>query len=265
MNAENLDNSLQKIGLNEKEARVYVATLELGPSPVQKISLRSGVPRATTYLVLEDLQNRGLITTFEKGKKTFFAAESPDVLMDLVENRSLEIQQQKALLQELIPELTLRGQFEKSTRPVVRYYEGIKALRSYIRDLLAGPEKEIFGMFVHEDATRLLERADLNWTTIADMRHKAKQKRHMICVFRGEKPPTNVHKNQEEGRIFVPYAEFPLQADITIKGNLIGFMPYSEPVRGVVIEDKTIAASMKLIFNALCVKEKSIDKNKNSR
>ena len=70
MAPNNLEFELQKIGLDEREAKVYLATLELGPSPVQKIAQRSQVPRATTYLVLDDLQNKGFVSTYKDRKST---------------------------------------------------------------------------------------------------------------------------------------------------------------------------------------------------
>ena len=66
--ANNLELELQHIGLNEREAKVYLAALELGPSPVQKIAQRAGIPRATVYLVLDDLRSKGFVTTYDEGK-----------------------------------------------------------------------------------------------------------------------------------------------------------------------------------------------------
>ena len=43
-----LDKELQKIGLSEKEAKVYLAALELGQASVQNIARKAEVNRATT-------------------------------------------------------------------------------------------------------------------------------------------------------------------------------------------------------------------------
>ena len=69
---------LTHLGLGEKEALVYLAALELGPAPVQDISHKAKVNRATTYVMIESLSTRGLISTFVKGKKRYYSAESPD-------------------------------------------------------------------------------------------------------------------------------------------------------------------------------------------
>lgn len=67
-----LAKKLESLGLTEKEAAVYVAALELGASPAQKIAERAKVKRGTTYLAIESLTKRGLMSSVTKGKKVFF-------------------------------------------------------------------------------------------------------------------------------------------------------------------------------------------------
>jgi len=75
---------LEKLGLSDKEAAVYLASLELGPSPVQVISRKAEVNRATTYVMIEVLLQKGLMSTFDKGKKTMYTAEKPERLHRIV-------------------------------------------------------------------------------------------------------------------------------------------------------------------------------------
>ena len=46
---------LKNLGLSEKAAQVYLASLELGEAPVQKLAERAGLKRTTVYYVLEEL------------------------------------------------------------------------------------------------------------------------------------------------------------------------------------------------------------------
>ena len=75
---------LQEIGLSEKESRVYLASLELGPATAERLSTQAKVNRSTTYVQLESLMKSGLVTTYEEGKKTFFSPESPELLKRLL-------------------------------------------------------------------------------------------------------------------------------------------------------------------------------------
>jgi sugar-specific transcriptional regulator TrmB len=123
------------IGLSDKEARVYVGMLTLGPTGVQEISDASGVNRATTYLMLESLVHRGLASTFEQDKKAMFVAETPKKLEDLMENQSKTLEKKREKLVFFVPELEAIHRTVRS-KPVVRFYEGEEGLRS-LRDYLS--------------------------------------------------------------------------------------------------------------------------------
>ena len=62
---------LTSLGLKDKAAAVYLASLEIGPSPVQPIAKKAKVVRATTYVVLEELMQMGLVTKYKEGKKVW--------------------------------------------------------------------------------------------------------------------------------------------------------------------------------------------------
>ena len=68
-----LTKKLEEIGLNEKEAKVYIAVLELGEGSASEIAKKSEVNRATTYFTLENLMKIGLVSASneEKNKNSF--------------------------------------------------------------------------------------------------------------------------------------------------------------------------------------------------
>ncbi len=244
-----LEIELQKAGFDKRSAKVYLATLELGPSPVQKISQRAGVPRATTYLVLDDLQNRGLVSTFRQGKKSYFAAESPQRLSHLVASKEKELAEQKSAVNDLISELNSRAQTRPnhSSRPIVRFYEGPDALKGFIRDNLrqAQIKKEALGIISYDQAEQFITKASLSWDDLVKHRQRKGVKRRIIYTWKEREPDKNrVAKNA----VYVPYQQFPCQADITIAGHRVAFVPYDEPFRAVAIEDATIARNMKALF-----------------
>ncbi len=55
-----LTNVLVNLGLNEKEARVFLACTQLGTSVVSEIAHSAGINRVTTYDILEKLKHRGV-------------------------------------------------------------------------------------------------------------------------------------------------------------------------------------------------------------
>ena len=125
---------LQDIGLSEKESRVYLAALELGNTTAEKLATQAKVNRSTTYVQLESLMKMGLMSTYEEGKKTYFAPESPTYLKRILDMKRAEIGAREKELVSLMPELThlFEGAGE---RPLVRFYmgkEGVSTLRDQI-------------------------------------------------------------------------------------------------------------------------------------
>lgn len=247
--ANNLELELQHIGLSGREAKVYLAALELGPSPVQKIAQRAGIPRATVYLVLDDLKSKGFVTTYDEGKKTFFVAESPEKLGDLIDRREDELKKQRAAINDLIPELLSRGQFSPNERSVVKFYEGSNALKSLIRDNFKHVSNgEALGIFSHDDAEGILKKMNISWDDVSDWRKRKKVKRRAIYTYRREAPAKDYYDKNAK---YIPYKEFPCTADITITGNRVAFAPYNEPIRAIAIEDEATAKTMRAIFEVL--------------
>lgn len=73
---------LQEIGLDKKEAAIYLAGLELGETTVQRIAQKARVNRTTAYRILEILREKGLISSYKKKGGTVIYAENPKKLYE---------------------------------------------------------------------------------------------------------------------------------------------------------------------------------------
>lgn len=70
--------TLEQFGIEEKQAKVYLATLELGQATVHELSEKSGIKRTSIYNFLEEMKNRGLLLEIELKGKTILIAEDPN-------------------------------------------------------------------------------------------------------------------------------------------------------------------------------------------
>jgi HTH-type transcriptional regulator, sugar sensing transcriptional regulator len=126
---------LQDAGLNETEAKIYLASLELGQTTISRIAQKSGIKRTTIYLSLENLMKKGLITTFKVGNKAHYYAEDPRSLERLAE-------EQKDRISKMMPQLlAFTNLIDK--KPQIRYFEGIEGIKEVHRDTLNYPGQEI--------------------------------------------------------------------------------------------------------------------------
>lgn len=64
---------LEQFGFNEKEAKVYLACLELGQAPVSSIARTVKEQRVTTHYILKGLVAKGVAQSFIKNKSAFYS------------------------------------------------------------------------------------------------------------------------------------------------------------------------------------------------
>src|SRR5665647_2340202 len=120
--------TLKQIGLNEKQAKIYLAALELGETTIKEIAKKAGVKRTTIYDLIDEMIENGLIKQTIKETHKKFIAASPSELQ-------LIIQKREALLSQIMPTLSSMSNVDK-VRPKIRFYEGREGLIEAYADTL---------------------------------------------------------------------------------------------------------------------------------
>lgn len=128
-----LENNLKSIGLEEKEARVYLAALELGPTNIQNLTRKSGVKRSTVAEMVKNLKSMNLLSETVKGKRKVFIAASP-------ENLKKSIKAKEQLLNEILPELRSINNVG-AVKPKIMFFEGKDGIREIYKDTLSVKNK----------------------------------------------------------------------------------------------------------------------------
>ena len=128
-----LEKYLQEIGLNEKEAAVYLALLQYDNASVIEIAGKTRINRSTTYTILESLARKGLSSETTVGKKTRYQAESPERLETFVERQKILLEEHSKRLKDIIPQIK-SVQRESGEKPIVQYFEGRQGIISSTED-----------------------------------------------------------------------------------------------------------------------------------
>lgn len=235
-----LQKDLQGIGLSNKEAKAYLATLELGETTISRIARKSGINRTTTYLAVEALKEKGLISTIKKGGKSFFYAESPKKLEE-------KEREKLASLGEMMPELmSLANLIDK--KPKIRYFEGMDGAREIYRDTLIYPGKEILAWVPSSYSG-----GDPNFFKHFEQYiSKRLQKRILVRAIVSDSDMIRryVSNDREQLRVskFSKSDKFNLKIEINVYGNdKVGILSFKDGM-GVIIESKDIHDSLKSIF-----------------
>ena len=136
-----LKDVLKQIGLNEKEARVYLALLELGTGTAFNVAKKARLKRPTTYVILEKLKQSGLASTIRNQKSAKFSPLEPAKLYHYYKDKEQAL---KKALPELEAVYNLRP-----AKPQVRLFEGHEGMKSLYYEaheyLKSGQEVIFFG------------------------------------------------------------------------------------------------------------------------
>ena len=95
----------KKLGLSDKEIKVYLGLIKSGAISVRGLSGRVSLNRGTVYDTLKRLQAKGLVSYYLHETKQKFVAEEPDKLMKLLQEKEEKLEEIKDTFVSLIPEL----------------------------------------------------------------------------------------------------------------------------------------------------------------
>ena len=111
-----IEEILVKTGLDEKEAKIYLALLDLGSEKVHAIAKKAEIKRPTAYVVLEQLYAKNFITKTYHNKKVFYSAEKPDILLRSLQEKHQLLEQNLPLLQARMVTSKIKPKIRKNSR-----------------------------------------------------------------------------------------------------------------------------------------------------
>lgn len=237
-----MNNKLIELGLTVKEANVYIALIQSGDSTADQLAKTTKLNRSTTYVQITLLTERGLVTTFKRGKKTFFSAESPNNLFRIIEQKKQMITHQESEIQQLVPEL-LKMFGGSVDRPSVRVFEGKEGLISMRNSILDQKTQEIRAISSIDHMRKIFSKQELlNFT----LRREQNGTKSLVMY------------SLEDGEDFLPLKlqtfkriskdMLPFGCDIYIYGDSVSFASTDNQIVGLSITNKAIAATMKALF-----------------
>lgn len=241
--------SIEDLGLSQKEARVYLANLMLGPATVQKIADQSGIKRVTTYVILESLNNLGLVSQSTKGKKTYFVAEEPSQLRRLLQKKEQAIKEQQSHFDAILPELNQLKTMPTES-PNVRFYDTAEGIKTIMASFLESNKdaQELYGMSNLDQVYAFFPEFRPSFGNPERTRVGIHSKFIYTSKDGAFLKETDKQRNRESR--FVPVDKYPLTGDITVVGDNIVMLSLigNKPI-GVTIKSAEISKSLKAIFD----------------
>ncbi|MDD2807647.1 MAG: helix-turn-helix domain-containing protein [Patescibacteria group bacterium] len=233
-----LETILKQYGLNQKQAKVYLATLELGSASVSKIAEKANLPRSTTYITLENLQEKGLASSFKKKSIKWFSAQDPKTVIDLAK-------QKLKLIEESLPQF-LAIYATATAKPDVRFYQGNEGVHLILEEILA-EAKELLSFSSTADLFKAIE----DYPNFVKRRVEHKISVRVIArdsdIARERKKTGQSQLRQMK---LMP-ADFPHHGTIYIWANKVAILSFGYKTSSLVIESEEMMLVQKSMFEMI--------------
>ena len=239
---DSLIETLTKYGLSDKEALVYLTSLEIGPSTVLKIARLCDIKRPTVYLTIDSLIKKGLVSIEVKGFKKTYKAENPDHLESVLNEKKQGLLKNLPFFHEIYNR-------EKSDS-FIRYYEGLEAVKLIYTDLLNEVERGDDYMVVGNQEKWL----SLDKNFFQNFTEKRAKLNIKLRLLFQDSPIAREHKKFERNynekiKILPPNTSLSTNMVITTKKVVIHQL--SDPIIAIVIENKNISKMNKEMFEII--------------
>ncbi|OHA76333.1 MAG: hypothetical protein A3H01_01210, partial [Candidatus Wildermuthbacteria bacterium RIFCSPLOWO2_12_FULL_40_9] len=246
---------LIEFGLSEKEAKVYLALLELEVAAVSEVSKTANINRSTAYVVLESLKKKGLVSTSADEKVQRYVAVSPDLLLSEAQNKAKRSEEIKDKINNIIPDLRALHKDTKE-KPTVKVYEGKDGLIAAFEESLHNKEKIMRASSSPGNIAKIIPNYLLQYV------HK---RMRLGIKMHGIHPDDKIHRGYIENSprtidtyILVPRTKHKFPADFAVWDDKVGFMSDQNRGIAIVIQSSMISEAMKSIFDLAWANAKSI-------
>ncbi len=247
--------TLQNLGLTDKEAKIYLANLEIGTNPVSEIGKKAKINRVTTYDILEKLVKKGMVNYIIKRDIKYFSAIDPELVANEFKRRAGE-------LYDVLPELKrLHGE---TSQPKVQHFEGLEGVKNIYIQLLAEMKRNIDAAEDNPSTRKLEDMQILNFSNYGIIKrlwpaydeeviHKRTNISIITKCINPDDEQGNTLKSKDKQYLretrLVSIEKYDFNNEILIYGNKVAIISFKENATGVMIEDAEIAETQRTIFN----------------
>jgi len=228
--------------MSEKEAKTYLANLELGVATANDISTKSNLPRTLVYDILEKLIDKGLVSYTIKSNKKYFEAADPKELIRILKEKETAV---KTALPNLIQIQKMKG----TKRPKVKIYEGKEGMKTVMDDILRSKAKIFYGYGSSRSSYEIIPAFMDDW-------HKRRiQNKVVMKVLYNNTPQTKEKIKDVKSLKYSEFKLMPIELEsptaTVIYENKVVLQSWTNEPFAVLIENEQLAENQKKYFEEM--------------
>ncbi len=238
MAESDLERTLIDYGLRPKQAKVYLATLQVGSGPILKIAQQAGLARSTTEIVLASLLEKGLVSVFKKKSVKYFSADDPHTIISSLKEKT-------TIIERALPKfMALYG--SSKARPAVRFYEGKPGMKIILQEIL-DEAKSLLSFGSAEDLFATLE-------SFPDFVKKRLELKVPIKVILKDSAKARERKllgSQQLREVRLVSGNYDYHGLFYIWNDKVAMFSFGSDLSALVIESKDISKMQKAAFDIM--------------
>lgn len=234
---------LEKIGFSEKEASIYLYLLKVDNDSVADIAKNTSINRTTVYPVIQQLIQKEFVEEIKEDGKIFYKARTPDRIESFLQEQKIKIEEQSHEAKDIIPQL--KGAMrQEGQRPIIEYFEGRDAIFNSSKSFFLGAKKDevVYMIYPRDKVENLFSDKELK--ILKDLRlNKEVRSRSLYTYEKGDYNPDNTGD-----RIHIDKKIFPVDADISVYGDIVRMHTLGDRLGTISIISKDIAETLRTLF-----------------
>jgi len=243
---------LKQLDLSEAEAKLYLTLLQAGPTSVRDLAQTVAIKRTTAYFYIDQLVEKGLLMKLVRGSKKLVAANEPEALKTLVEEKLKKANEVQKGFPDILKTLSISlPQANNNDQAEIKYFKGKKNIEQIYKEAFNSNE---FRSFVK------VEEAETLSSDNPELFHNAFQKNKKLkaweIVYESPYSRRQAIKilSENNNRYFYKFMPSSLKwsltsEDILIYDRKVVLVNYKDPISIVVLESADFYNNFKELFD----------------
>jgi len=231
---------LRKLGLDKKEASIYLLLLEKRADTVINIAGQTALSRPTVYRTLQNLINKELVTKEENKKRSFYTANSPESFLNILKINRRKAEEQEREFLRIISALQ-RRYYSQTNKKEIKTYQTKAALEDFSNT----DQKTIRALCFNKESQLCIK--------IGQIYPKIKKRLGKITIKEiSSGPLTGSSSEYLQHKVFSSALNGKIDAAIIIDKILV-----FEKKQVLCIEEKSLVDFVKIVFDMLWSSQKA--------
>jgi len=236
-----LEQLMDNFYFDEKEAKIYLASLTLGRSKVSEIAKKAEINRITAYEILKRFVQRGIASSTTYNQVKTFSVIAPEILIKKMESKL-------KTAENILPQLSALA-LTQTKRPQISFYEGTEGIRTIYEDTLTCQDKVIYNI---ANPQKLLETIGQDF--FKQYLNKRLKKKIKVLGLLPDTPENLKYRKEKISALrevkFFDAKKYNLPNEIIVYDNKVAELSFTSKI-GVIIEDADIAQSLKTFWQMI--------------